>query len=98
MDERGVYSVIHSEKDQDVFAFSVDSFSKNPVDPVGAGDAFLAYSSLSLILSKSLVVSSIIGSIAASCECEKNGNLPISSSEIIDKLIKIQKSSKYSKH
>ena len=46
--------------------FSVDSFASDVVDPVGAGDALLAYSSLSLFHTNSLVISAILGSLAAS--------------------------------
>ena len=77
------------------FAFSTDSFTNNAIDPVGAGDALLAYSTLSLIASKSLTISSIIGSIAAACECEKDGNIPITSQEVIARIGQIQKNTKY---
>ena len=50
--------------------YVLDSFSNNAIDPLGAGDALLAYSALSLYSSNSLAISSIIGSIAAAIECE----------------------------
>ena len=37
----------------------------------------LAYSSLSLSVSKCLVSAAIIGSIAAAIECEYQGNVPV---------------------
>ena len=77
--------------------FSIGAFAKNVVDPVGSGDALLAYSSLVLKKSKSLIKSSIIGSFAAACECETEGNIPVSYKNIVDKIKEIQKDIKYIK-
>ena len=77
--------------------FSIGAFAKNVVDPVGSGDALLAYSSLVLKKSKSLIKSSIIGSFAAACECESEGNIPVSYKNIVDKIKEIQKDIKYIK-
>ena len=76
--------------------FSVDTFAKNILDPVGAGDALLAYSTLSLKISKSLVTAAIIGSIAAACECEIDGNEPINSLKVLKKIDEIEKQLEYS--
>ena len=73
----------------------MDSFCEKVTDPVGAGDALLAYSTLSQILTKSLTISSIIGSIAASLECEVNGNIPISAKDVINRIEKIEKKINY---
>ena len=77
--------------------FSIGAFTKSVVDPVGSGDALLAYSSLVLKKSKSLIKSSIIGSFAAACACEIEGNKPISYKNIIDKIKEIQKDIEYIK-
>ena len=77
--------------------FSIGAFAKNVVDPVGSGDALLAYSSLVLKKSKSLIKSSIIGSFAAACECESEGNIPVTYKNIVDKIKEIQKDIKYIK-
>ena len=58
-------------------AFNIDSFTDNVVDAVGAGDALLSLFTLVLFKTKSLIIAGIIGSIAASCECEIEGNIPI---------------------
>ena len=42
-----------------------------------------------------LVISSILGSIAAACECEYNGNLAITPEQIITKTNLIEESSSY---
>ena len=57
--------------------FIVDSFSRNAIDPVGAGDAMLAYASLAMKATGSAVIATILGSIAAGLECERDGNIPI---------------------
>ncbi len=95
MGNKGIFSFLGSKNKKNDFAFSTDSFTNNAIDPVGAGDALLAYSTLSLIASKSLTISSIIGSIAAACECEKDGNIPITSQEVIARIEQIQKNTKY---
>ena len=67
--------------------FSLDSFADNSIDPVGAGDALLSYSSLALKYSKCLITSSIIGSFAAAIECNKDGNIPVKAEEVSNLII-----------
>jgi len=83
-------SLCVSKKGRILPAHSVPSFCENLLDAVGAGDAYLAYSTLMMVTSKNLVKSSIIGSIAASCECEIDGNIPITIKDIKNKLFKIE--------
>lgn len=71
--------------------FPLDSFVKNLVDGLGAGDALLAASTLALIVSKNIVVTSIIGSVAASLACEQKGNTPISINQIVKRIKEIIK-------
>jgi sugar/nucleoside kinase (ribokinase family) len=71
--------------------FTLDSFANIAVDPVGAGDALLAYSTMSMIATKCKITSTIIGLLAASCECEKDGNIPITKEDILNKLDGIKK-------
>jgi len=71
--------------------FNIDSFANEIVDPVGAGDALLAYSSIYLRYSGSLLIASIIGSIAAACACEDNGNTVVTKEKINKKLQDIKK-------
>jgi len=87
--EKGVFSISNIKKKRDFF--SLDSFTNKVVDPVGAGDALLAYSTLSMLSSNSLVISTIIGSIAAALECEIDGNTPIDKLDIIKKIEHIKK-------
>ncbi len=64
----------------------MESFSDHVVDAVGAGDALLAYVTLSLLKGYSVTVASIIGSMAAACECALDGNIPISKEDVVKKL------------
>lgn len=93
--ERGLFASSKNSIDSSKY-FSIDTFSNKVLDPVGAGDALLAYSSLALLISKSLLVSSIIGSLAAARECEIDGNIPVKYSEVLKKIEEIEKISGYS--
>ena len=65
------------------------------VDSTGTGDALLSYATLSMLATKSLVISSILGSVAAACECEKDGNISIRPEEVVEKVNSIEESSSY---
>ncbi len=69
----------------------LDPFVKNLLDSNGSGDALLAYSSATLFKTKSLIISSIVGILAASCKCEKEGNVPIEPKDILNKIDEIEK-------
>ena len=75
--------------------FSVGVFTDNMLDAVGTGDALLAYSSLSLKVSDSLIIAAILGSFAAACACEVEGNVPIEINRIISKIKEVQKKINY---
>lgn len=66
--------------------FTIDSFAREIKDPVGAGDALLAYATLSKLVNSNEVISTIIGNIAAGIECEKDGNIPITPNDVINRL------------
>jgi cytidyltransferase-like protein len=57
--------------------FVVDSFVDNLVDSIGAGDALLAYATLAMLVARNEAVATILGSMAAACECECEGNVPV---------------------
>ncbi len=90
--EKGALCVGDEKKSE---AFTIDSFTSNIVDAVGAGDALLAYSTLVFLKTRSLLQAGIIGSIAASCECELDGNIPIKVSDVLDKIRHVEKMSSY---
>lgn len=75
--------------------FVVDSFVDSVRDAVGAGDALLAYATLSMLATGDPVPATIIGSIAAAIECEHDGNIPIRPSDVLGKLDKIEKRARY---
>lgn len=75
---------------QDGLPYSVDSFANNIKDAVGAGDALLAYATLTMLTTKSLPMACILGSIAAACECEYDGNIPINPENVLAKLNEIE--------
>jgi cytidyltransferase-like protein len=71
--------------------FVVDSFVERVVDAVGAGDALLAYATLSMLVDPSAVAASILGSVAAALECEAEGNLPVGPDGVLGKLQGVEK-------
>ena len=80
---RGTFVVDNLKKSN---TFSFPSLTGNLVDPVGAGDALLAYSTFGLLAAKSIVPASILGSLAAACQCENDGNSPIDKETILKKI------------
>lgn len=75
--------------------FTVDSFVENLVDPVGAGDALLAYASLSLKATGNIVIPSILGSISAAIACEHPGNVPVQVSQVEERINSLEKQAQY---
>ena len=94
--ERGIITYRpHKEGDQRAF-FAVDSFVDKLVDAVGGGDAMLAYATLALVATKSAVIASILGSMAAAVACEHDGNNPVSPEDVLKKLNAVEKQVRYS--
>jgi len=75
--------------------FVVDSFADRVVDAVGSGDALLSYASLALKVTGSEVIASVLGSLAAAVECEKDGNIPVHPDDVRRKLETIEKMANY---
>lgn len=75
--------------------FALDSFAKNVVDTVGSGDALLSYATLALITTKSEVIASILGSMAATVACEHEGNTPVTPEEVSQLIDTIEKRMNY---
>ena len=71
--------------------FVVDSFVERVVDAVGAGDALLAYATLTMVTDRSEVAATILGSLAAAIECEIDGNLPVSQEDVARRIGEIEK-------
>jgi rfaE bifunctional protein kinase chain/domain len=89
--ERGTMTMTASHGQQGGGRFQLDSFTTSAVDAVGAGDALLAYASLALKVSGSPQQAAILGSIAAACECEVDGNVPVSHAEVAARIDAIER-------
>ncbi len=68
--------------DQDETILTVPALATTVVDPVGAGDALLAYATLGLLASQSLVTAAWLGSVAAAIACSRRGNAPVTAAEV----------------
>lgn len=92
--ERGI--ITYRSPDPNVRSFfTIDSFADKVVDAVGAGDALLAYATLSLVATKSNVVASILGSLAAAISCEHDGNNPVALEDVLKKLASLEKRARF---
>lgn len=92
--DRGVFCVMQGFEDKDSY-FAIDSFTSNVIDPVGAGDALLAYATLTMLATGNLVTSSILGSMAAAAECEYDGNIPITPEKVMAKIDAVERMAGY---
>ena len=75
--------------------FTVDSFADRVIDAVGAGDALLSYATLSMVATKSNVIGSILGALAAAVACENDGNNPVAPEDVLQKLNALEKRSRF---
>ncbi|HIJ83249.1 MAG: D-glycero-D-manno-heptose-1-phosphate adenylyltransferase [Magnetococcales bacterium] len=89
---RGVFTLCSERLNRPSQFFSMDSFVGHVVDAVGAGDALLAYATLSMLKTGSEVIATILGTMAAACECEVDGNIPVKPEDILAKLNKLEES------
>jgi rfaE bifunctional protein kinase chain/domain len=92
MGERGLLTYRSEEGRAHI---NIDSFAQHVVDSVGSGDALLAYATLALAATKSDVIASILGSIAAAVACESEGNNSVEPDDILVKLQAIEKQLQY---
>jgi len=92
---RGAIALMESQIPLGPQLLSLDSLATSAIDPVGAGDALIAYSSMVLRATNSLPQAMIIGSIAAACEIEIDGNVPISKDLVKSKISEIENSTRY---
>ena len=93
--ERGLMTIVSRNDDSTTNFFLLGSMTSSVKDPVGAGDALLAYASLALRVSGSIEQASILGSIAAACECEVDGNVPITADTVRARIDAIEKAANY---
>jgi rfaE bifunctional protein kinase chain/domain len=94
MGERGIMT--YREPSPEVRAFfTIDAFAEHVIDPVGAGDALLAYATLALRATSSPVIASILATMAAGVACEHDGNTPVTPEQVLGKLAAIEKQVEY---
>ncbi len=93
--ERGVLTCRNSEHEAHDSFFVLDSFVDRLIDGVGAGDALLAYATLSMLATGSDVLATIIGTMAAACECERDGNVPIKVEDVHQKIDAVEREAKF---
>ena len=89
--ERGVLTYNDSNHQSAESYNAVDSFVDRVVDAVGAGDALLAYATLARCATGSDAIATILGSIAAACECEVDGNVPITPQNVLAKIATVER-------
>jgi rfaE bifunctional protein kinase chain/domain len=97
MGERGLIAYRNLPRsDADVRAFFVvDTFARHVVDAVGAGDAMLAYATLAMVRTGNDVIAAVLGSMAAACECEYDGNLPVTPEAVLNRIDAVERSANF---
>jgi len=93
--DKGVLTCRHGDHQALDSFFVLDSFVDRLVDGVGAGDALLAYSTLCMLATMSDTIATIIGVMAAACECEVDGNVPIRIDDVHQKLDLVERAAKF---
>jgi bifunctional ADP-heptose synthase (sugar kinase/adenylyltransferase) len=93
--ERGVLTGRNSDHEALDSFVVVDTFVDRLVDGVGAGDALLAYATLSMLATGSDVLATIIGTMAAACECERDGNVPIKVEDVHQKVDAVEREAEF---
>lgn len=94
MGERGMMTYRAPSTDVRAF-FQIDAFADLIVDAVGAGDALLAYATVSLAATGNNVIASILASMAAAVACEHDGNTPVTPEQVLHKLAAVEKRLEY---
>jgi rfaE bifunctional protein kinase chain/domain len=95
LSERGVLTCSGKDRESLHAFFVVDSFVENLVDPVGAGDALLAYATLAMLASRNETQATILGTMAAACGCEVEGNFPITPDQVHARLDTVERQMNY---
>ncbi|MBI3041328.1 MAG: adenylyltransferase/cytidyltransferase family protein [Betaproteobacteria bacterium] len=93
--EKGVLTCLSANHESLDSFIVVDSFVDRVVDAVGAGDALLAYGLLAKIGTGSDAIATILGSMAAACECEFDGNVPVRPDDVRRKIDEVERQANY---
>ncbi|MBL8630574.1 MAG: hypothetical protein JNM81_13140 [Rhodospirillaceae bacterium] len=93
--DRGVLTC-RSGDHESIDSFRVlDSFVDRLVDAVGAGDALMAYATLTMLTTGNALTATILGSMAAAVECERDGNIPVRPEDVLEKIDAAEKAAHY---
>jgi len=84
--DRGVLTCRSPDHESSDSYFTIDSFVNTLVDAVGSGDALMAYATLAMLVANSEAQATVIGSLAAACECECDGNIPIGTEDVLARI------------
>jgi rfaE bifunctional protein kinase chain/domain len=93
--ERGVLTCRSADHESLDSFVVVDSFAERVIDAVGSGDALLAYATLAKLATGSDSVATILGSLAAACACEVDGNVAVGPADVIRKIDAIERAASY---
>lgn len=94
--DRGLIAYRQRQNIEDVRSFfTIDSFADHVVDAVGAGDALLAYATLTEVATRNPVMAATFGALAAGLECEHDGNIPITLDALRRKIARIEQRAGY---
>jgi rfaE bifunctional protein kinase chain/domain len=93
--ERGVLTCRSADHESLDSFVVIDSFVDRVVDAVGAGDALLAYATLAKMATGSDAIATILGSMAAACECELDGNIPVTPADVRAKIDAVERQANY---
>jgi rfaE bifunctional protein kinase chain/domain len=96
--ERGVLTCRSADHESLDSFIVIDSFADRVVDAVGAGDALLAYATLAKLATGSDAIATILGSMAAACECEVDGNIPVTPQDVRDKIGAVEREATYNEN
>jgi bifunctional ADP-heptose synthase (sugar kinase/adenylyltransferase) len=93
--ERGVLTCRSSDHESLDSFLVLDSFVERLTDAVGAGEALLAYATLSKLATGSDAMATILGSMAAACKCEYDGNTAVTPHDVRRKIDTLERQAKY---
>jgi rfaE bifunctional protein kinase chain/domain len=93
--ERGVLTCRSSDHTSLDSFVVVDSFAESVIDAVGAGDALLAYATLAKVAACTDTIATVLGSMAAACECECDGNVPVTPQDVRRKIDAVERQANY---
>lgn len=96
--ERGILTYRKRPPGDPRTIIAIGSFVDTLVDAVGSGDALLAYATLGMLATQDEIIASILGSLAAGVECERDGNVPVTPDDVKAKINAAENLSNYNRN